>query len=499
MKNINIIFAFVLILGMCSNGFAQYDQDRYDFDKWEQLEYCLDYDVHDEIIQLTDSILNVLGLERNFEFLYCPDLKNACAVILPSREYPFIQKRYIVYDFEFLQELKRKSGSELAILVVLIHEVGHHLNGDPLNDHDQDPKIELKADKFVGNTIAFLGGSLPDVLNVYLEMPDPYYLETHPFRRHRLIAIEQGWKNYWEKYNPELMPETDLKKAQTAFQSGLNNMVLAERIEHFTLAISYDISFTEAYLERGQALMEDEQFELAESDFLEVLKERPQDVDAISGLAWAHYKQGYQDEAHSILDTTSVNLELASTSYFIKGKISFEKGDTILAERYFSKAILSNPDCEVDRYFERAVVRQHLNQDGNAIDDLNKVILREPNFWLAYMSKGKSLMVLGKPKEALDNFQVAYDLRNGDNKYEEDLCLLLASACLVLGLHEDGLMYLSKTYKRSEAKYILQARLNSAMGEYLYALDACRRALKLSPGNVEALEVLKEVVEQMSN
>lgn len=62
----NLLFTLTLLL-IANLAFTQYDY--YDTDPWSSFEYCQGTEVHREVIDLTDSILTVLGLERNFEFL----------------------------------------------------------------------------------------------------------------------------------------------------------------------------------------------------------------------------------------------------------------------------------------------------------------------------------------------------------------------------------------------------------------------------------------------
>lgn len=476
-----------------------YTQDEYGFDPfWYEFEQHFGNEIHVEIVQWADSACQTLGLERNFEFLNCPGLNNALAVILPSRTNPYDKVRYIAYDWNYLQKLEKKSGSQYAALGVEIHEVGHHLNGDPLTASGSTPKIELDADSFVGSTIAMLGGSLYDALSGFLFMPDPLSNRTHPPRWRRLIAIEQGWKNQARRY-PKAQ-RGDTQKAKAAYARGMKATSTEDKTECFTVAISHNLGFTEAYYERGQALLEMEQYELAELDFSEVLKAQSGNTNALSGLALARFKQGHQEAALSLLDTASANTEMASTSFFIRAMVYNGNGATASAERCFTKAIALNPDCAADIYYQRALVRQQLNQHASAIDDLNRVILQQPAFTEAYKAKGRSLLNLKNPKSAFENLKVAYQFDSQDGFYssDADLLFLMAKASFDLGQHQDALYYLTRIYERTVECYLLLARIHLAEDDFVSALDACRRAFKMEPENKDALDLLNVVVDKMN-
>lgn len=107
-------------------------------------------------------------------------------------------KRIIAYNTIFMQEVKEKTGRYWALISIMAHEVGHHLNfhtyvqGQP--PPAQSHKDELEADYFSGHALARLGASLNDAIAAMKEIAPVEETATHPGRDARLQAIALGWK-----------------------------------------------------------------------------------------------------------------------------------------------------------------------------------------------------------------------------------------------------------------------------------------------------------------
>lgn len=107
-------------------------------------------------------------------------------------------KRIIAYNTIFMQEVREKTGRYWALISIMAHEVGHHLNfhtyvqGQP--PPAQSHKDELEADYFSGHALARLGASLNDAIAAMKEIAPVEETATHPGRDARLQAIALGWK-----------------------------------------------------------------------------------------------------------------------------------------------------------------------------------------------------------------------------------------------------------------------------------------------------------------
>ena len=116
------------------------------------------------------------------------DVPNAAAVISQN-------KRYILYNPDFINGLNDKAGNEWAAISILAHEVGHHLNGHTLDNIGSRPDLELEADEFSGFVLRKLGATLKESQEAMRLAADYKGSDTHPGQQKRLTAIATGWNN----------------------------------------------------------------------------------------------------------------------------------------------------------------------------------------------------------------------------------------------------------------------------------------------------------------
>ncbi|MFL9845731.1 M48 family metalloprotease [Flavobacterium rhizosphaerae] len=100
------------------------------------------------------EIMSVIGLKPNFE-LRVANVPNAAAVVIKN-------KRYILYNPKFMNQINKASGTNWAAISILAHEIGHHLNGHTLDNVGSRPQTELEADEFSGFVLRKMGATLPD-------------------------------------------------------------------------------------------------------------------------------------------------------------------------------------------------------------------------------------------------------------------------------------------------------------------------------------------------
>ncbi|MCB0739235.1 MAG: hypothetical protein KDC92_17125, partial [Bacteroidetes bacterium] len=145
-----------------------------------------------DAIKVVDSILNQVGLARNFEIMPSDEVDNAAAIV-------FEEKRYILYNNEFMKLADEISNNSWASISIMAHEIGHHLQGHTLTQDGSRPPIELEADKFAGFVLARMGATLQDAQSAIMSLVSEQGSETHPKRSDRLLAIAEGFKNGSDK------------------------------------------------------------------------------------------------------------------------------------------------------------------------------------------------------------------------------------------------------------------------------------------------------------
>jgi hypothetical protein len=140
-----------------------------------------------EAEQIISSIISLIGLKPRFE-IRAARIPNAAAVIHKN-------KRFVLYNPVFIEELNRSVGSKWASVSILAHEIGHHLNGHTLEEGGSRPDIELEADEFSGFILRKLGATLDESQAAMKVAASVKASHTHPARKQRLEAIERGWIN----------------------------------------------------------------------------------------------------------------------------------------------------------------------------------------------------------------------------------------------------------------------------------------------------------------
>lgn len=138
-----------------------------------------------EVHFLLQQIINATGLNGNFE-LKEVNVLNIEATITHK-------KRYILYNPAFITSINNITKNKWAVMALLAHEVGHHVNGHTLHRGGSKPKLELEADEFAGFILHKLGASLQQSQNVIYYIAKEKESRTHPSKSERLSAIKKGW------------------------------------------------------------------------------------------------------------------------------------------------------------------------------------------------------------------------------------------------------------------------------------------------------------------
>jgi len=135
--------------------------------------------------RMLQEITDATGLHTSFE-LKEADVLNIEASISH-------RKRYILYNPAYITSLNNITKNKWAVMALLAHEVGHHLNGHTIRKGGSTPELELEADEFAGFILHKLGATLQQSQNVMYYIAKAKGSRTHPPKDLRLSAIEKGW------------------------------------------------------------------------------------------------------------------------------------------------------------------------------------------------------------------------------------------------------------------------------------------------------------------
>ncbi|MGZ5133832.1 MAG: M48 family metalloprotease [Flavitalea sp.] len=140
------------------------------------------YEARDYINTMLDSI----NWKENFTIQEQNGINNAYATIIRNR-------RYIIYDNDFLENLDAYAGTKWASVSVLAHEMGHHYRNHTVDTRGSTPPKEIEADYFSGYVMAKLGATVEEARAAMEQIASPQASASHPGRADRLNAIARGW------------------------------------------------------------------------------------------------------------------------------------------------------------------------------------------------------------------------------------------------------------------------------------------------------------------
>lgn len=138
---------------------------------------------------VVSAIVKAAGIPPKFVVRegHSSEVQNAAAGISHDR------KRVILYNRNFIENVRQRTGNDWAPISIMAHEIAHHLIGHTIEGGGSRPDIELEADKSSGNWLAKMGASLDDAQIAMKTLVSEQGSATHPPRSQRLQAIAEGW------------------------------------------------------------------------------------------------------------------------------------------------------------------------------------------------------------------------------------------------------------------------------------------------------------------
>ncbi|MDQ3681758.1 MAG: M48 family metalloprotease [Bacteroidota bacterium] len=135
-----------------------------------------------------NTMLESINWQENFSIQEQNGINNAYATIIRN-------KRYIIYDNIFLENLDGYAGTKWASISVLAHEMGHHYRNHVVDRGGSTPPKEIEADYFSGYVMAKLGATANEAVAGMEKIASARASSSHPAKADRLKSILQGW-NY---------------------------------------------------------------------------------------------------------------------------------------------------------------------------------------------------------------------------------------------------------------------------------------------------------------
>ena len=139
-----------------------------------------------EAKSIVDGMLAKIKWQENFSLREQNGINNAYATIIQNR-------RYIIYDNDFLEALDNYAATDWASISVLAHEMGHHYYNHVISASGSTVPKELEADYFSGYVMARMGATLDEAEAAMNKLGTAQQTATHPAKSDRLNSISKGW------------------------------------------------------------------------------------------------------------------------------------------------------------------------------------------------------------------------------------------------------------------------------------------------------------------
>ncbi|RYD82900.1 MAG: hypothetical protein EOP53_02390 [Sphingobacteriales bacterium] len=131
-------------------------------------------------------MLDTINWNENFSVREQNGIRNAYATIIN-------QRRWIVYDNTFLEDIDAAAFTKWASISILAHEVGHHYYNHVVSSSGSVPPKELEADAFSGYVLAKLGATQAQAIAAMQAVGTDKASASHPAKNDRIAAISRGW------------------------------------------------------------------------------------------------------------------------------------------------------------------------------------------------------------------------------------------------------------------------------------------------------------------
>ncbi|MBU2938560.1 tetratricopeptide repeat protein [Lacinutrix sp. C3R15] len=354
----------------------------------------LGFSSNEEAEITVDKILDAVGLFRNFIIQECPDINNAVAKVIEISE--GYKERYILYDNGFFNKIDNTAKTDWASISILAHEIGHHLNGHSLNNEGSNHKFELEADYFSGSALAKMGASLIEAQSAIATLRYEKATRTHPAKKDRLIAIENGWKkaNHIKKVVVNTKENDniivfDLNKdlQEKNLKKGLDLYNLSQYIsaaEHFVKAFQYSNGKETIYLYyAASAYVSEKNYDQALKYYLTILRTGIETLDAekqnlvYKNIGLIYSIQNRNDEALKFFDFV---LRKNPNDVIIlqnKANVYYNSGDLVTFEKELKKIERITPE-NINVIYNLGVLSMEKKNINDAITYYKKALKINP-------------------------------------------------------------------------------------------------------------------------
>jgi Peptidase family M48 len=139
-----------------------------------------------EAADIVKNMLDTIKWKENFTLQEQNGINNAYATIIRN-------KRWIVYDNTFLENLDSYAATKWASISVMAHEMGHHYYNHVVSGKGSTIPTEIEADGFSGYVMNKMGATLAQSIAAMQTIATDRASATHPAKKDRVASITKGW------------------------------------------------------------------------------------------------------------------------------------------------------------------------------------------------------------------------------------------------------------------------------------------------------------------
>ncbi|MCX6775999.1 MAG: tetratricopeptide repeat protein [Candidatus Micrarchaeota archaeon] len=266
---------------------------------------------------------------------------------------------------------------------------------------------------------------------------------------------------------------------------------LKERYHVHTITSELEVIDSLAYLSRGSAHYNKEEYVKAIENFSKIIELNPKYADAYYNRGNAHFKIGEYDKA---IENFSKAIELDpkdAEMYSNRGLVYDSKGEYDKAIENYDKAIGLNPKLAA-AYNNRGSTYFKMGEYYKAIKNYDEAIRLDSKDANAYYNRGNAHFKIGNVDKAIEDLTIAIEL----NPEYADSYKGIGVFCAIKGDRDNAIKYFRKAIEldpNDAQTYSNMGLTYDSKGDRDKAVENFRKALELDPSNVNAWSYLEMV------
>ncbi len=207
-----------------------------------------------------------------------------------------------------------------------------------------------------------------------------------------------------------LKRSTSSPDARKAFYMGQAAREPADKIKHYTKAVTHDPRYAWAYVQRGFAYFFDRDYIKALTDYSKAIEIDDRDYVPYYCRALTFEKLGKQREADHDYKRAEQRAPKSTPWYIHAGNDYAMKGQYAQAIEQYTKAIELDPKIAL-AYNNRGVAYSESKKYTEAVADLTRAIKLDGNNFQSYFNRGYAYLRMGKFDEAIDDNTTALGIK----------------------------------------------------------------------------------------